>query len=210
VPGFLTVKGAAEELRLAPRTVRDLIYAGRLPSVRLGRLHYLRTGDVEHERRRRLAQPLPAPRAAGRPRFAGVRPANESDRRPAGVRARPLSARRVVSEATLLARRERAVERSALRERWLRSRRHAAEPALPFSVESATGPTTCDACDRIVHSGVRVVQMAGNLAQPAAQLCLTCARRTLLAWADQRRAEAGAARRLAHTLDDKPTPNAVA
>ena len=49
----------ADRLRLAPRSVRDLIYTGRLPSARLGRRHFLRIPDVEAERRRRLGLPLP-------------------------------------------------------------------------------------------------------------------------------------------------------
>src|ERR671938_207708 len=66
VPGFVTVQGAGEVLHLAPRSVRDLIYAGRLPSVRLGRLHFVSTADLEVERRRRLGLALPRPGAACR------------------------------------------------------------------------------------------------------------------------------------------------
>src|SRR5438477_5565248 len=66
LPGYVTVSAAAERLRLAPRSVRDLIYAGRVPSARLGRRHFLRVPDVETERRRRLGLPLPAPRRVER------------------------------------------------------------------------------------------------------------------------------------------------
>src|SRR5947199_2992735 len=68
LPGYITVSAAAERLRLAPRSVRDLVYAGRLASARLGRRHFLRVPDVEAERRRRLGLPLPKPRAAHVPR----------------------------------------------------------------------------------------------------------------------------------------------
>src|SRR5882762_4321039 len=64
LPGYVTVAGAADRLRLAPRSVRDLIYTGRLPSARLGRRHFLRIPDVEAERRRRLGLPLPQARSA--------------------------------------------------------------------------------------------------------------------------------------------------
>src|SRR5439155_25093699 len=66
LPGYVTVAVAAERLRLAPRSVRDLVYAGRMPSARLGRRHFLRVPDVETERRRRLGLPLPQPRRVSR------------------------------------------------------------------------------------------------------------------------------------------------
>src|ERR671931_621122 len=62
LPGFGSVAHAAEVLHLAPRSVRDLIYGGRLPSIRIGRLHFVRGTDLERERRRRLGLPLPRPR----------------------------------------------------------------------------------------------------------------------------------------------------
>ena len=62
LPGYASVARAAEVLHLAPRSVRDLIYAGRLPSARIGRLHYVRASDLEAERRRRLGLRLPARR----------------------------------------------------------------------------------------------------------------------------------------------------
>ena len=42
--------------------------------------------------------------------------------------------------------------------------------------------------------------------RPAARLCLTCARRALLAWSDSRRREGVAARRLAQELGTTYTP----
>src|SRR5215210_4647248 len=71
LPGFVTVAVAADRLRLAPRSVRDLVYTGRLASARLGRRHFLRVPDVEAERRRRLGLPLPQAR---RPRRERPRP----------------------------------------------------------------------------------------------------------------------------------------
>src|SRR5690348_2209331 len=74
LPGYASVARASEVLHLAPRTVRGLIYAGRIPSERIGRLHYIRSADLEQERRRRLGLPMrePAPRhhaaPTGRPR----------------------------------------------------------------------------------------------------------------------------------------------
>src|SRR6266849_5839855 len=68
LPGYVTVAGAADRLRLAPRSVRDLIYTGRMPSARLGRRHFLRIPDVEAERRRRLGLPLPQSRPVPRRR----------------------------------------------------------------------------------------------------------------------------------------------
>ncbi|HEX8968016.1 MAG TPA: helix-turn-helix domain-containing protein, partial [Chloroflexota bacterium] len=57
LPGYASVARASEVLRLAPRSVRDLIYTGRLPSQRIGRLHYIHATDLEVERRRRLGLP---------------------------------------------------------------------------------------------------------------------------------------------------------
>jgi hypothetical protein len=42
--------------------------------------------------------------------------------------------------------------------------------------------------------------------RPAARLCLTCARRAVLAWSDSRRREAIAARRLAQELGTTYAP----
>ena len=56
VLGYLSVKAAAQELGLRERSVRSLIERGRLPSSRLGRLHFLPTRDVEEYRRVRRAR----------------------------------------------------------------------------------------------------------------------------------------------------------
>jgi len=185
VPGFLTVAGAAEHLRLAPRSVRDLIYAGRLPSVRLGRVHFLSVTDVEHERRRRLGLPLPArpsrARRPSRPRPSraahGERPVASSGRAPADQSSR----------------RQRAAERAELLERWLHVHR-TAQPQLPFDVVTIAEPATCAACHRQHRPGARALTIS---ADAGAQLCTPCGRRALLDWADERRREAVAARRLA-------------
>lgn len=55
-PGFLSVRAAAERLDLEPRSVRYLIEHGRLSSQRLGRMHFLPTGQVETYRRARQAR----------------------------------------------------------------------------------------------------------------------------------------------------------
>ena len=55
-PGFLSVRAAAERLGLRPRSVRSLIERRRLGSQRLGRMHFLATGDVEAYRRARRAR----------------------------------------------------------------------------------------------------------------------------------------------------------
>src|SRR5207237_4518440 len=68
LPGYANVARASEVLHLAPRSVRDLIYAGRLPSLRVGRLHFVRVSDLEIERRRRLGLPVRAVRSAATPR----------------------------------------------------------------------------------------------------------------------------------------------
>ncbi len=55
-PGYLSVRDAAERLGLQPRSVRSLIERHRLGSQRLGRMHFLTTGDVEAYRRVRRAR----------------------------------------------------------------------------------------------------------------------------------------------------------
>ena len=55
-PGYLSVRDAAERLGLQPRSVRSLIERHRLGSQRLGRMHFLATGDVEAYRRVRRAR----------------------------------------------------------------------------------------------------------------------------------------------------------
>ena len=57
VPGYLSVRAAAERLGIRERSVRDLIARRRLGSTRLGRLHFLPSASVEAyrgERRRRV------------------------------------------------------------------------------------------------------------------------------------------------------------
>ena len=55
-PGFLSVRAAAERLGLQPRSVRYLIEHGRLKSQRLGRMHFLPSGQVETYRRAKRAR----------------------------------------------------------------------------------------------------------------------------------------------------------
>jgi excisionase family DNA binding protein len=67
VPGYLSVRAAAERLGIRERSVRELIERRRLPSTRLGRLHFLASEAVETyrgERRRRAlrARQLRQPR----------------------------------------------------------------------------------------------------------------------------------------------------
>jgi excisionase family DNA binding protein len=204
LPGYVTVSTAAERLRLAPRSVRDLVYAGRLPSARLGRRHFLRVPDVEAERRRRLGLPLPQPRTVARARPAMRR---ASGAVPTPLRAERAGEARVPSPTRSEARRARAEQRTAELERWLRSGHGPGTPTLPFAaVDLGAAPAACDACHRQVRAGGRMVEAAPSDGRPAARLCLTCARRTLLAWSDSRRREAIAARRLAQELGTTYTP----
>jgi hypothetical protein len=174
-------------LHLAPRSVRDLIYAGRLPSVRIGRLHYVRASDLELERRRRLGLP-PAAGRARRPRVLASRPASG-----ARVRERP---REHIDPAL---RRQRAAERASIVRAWA-ERHMPSAPNVPFEVESVAEPVTCAACGRQVRRG-RMVRAEGD------RLCVTCGRRALLTWADRRRLEAAAARRLSQELGAiEPSP----
>jgi hypothetical protein len=180
------VARAAEVLHLAPRSVRDLIYAGRLPTLRVGRLHYVRASDLELERRRRLGLQLPprTPRAH--------RATRATDRpRPERVHVDPV------------VRRERAAARAADVRRW--AERHASSmPRVPFSVSVAEEATACAICGRTIRADARYVAPA----EAGGPLCLTCGRRALLDWADRRRLEAAAARRLASELgtarEDQP------
>jgi Helix-turn-helix domain len=190
LPGFLTVAGASDRLALAPRSVRDLIYAGRLPSARLGRRHYLRVADIEAERRRRLGLPLPAQRDQPRAARRATRPAPPES---GSIRA---PQRRVDTNA----RRQRATQRALLFQRWLRSGHRPEAPLLPFTLLSVAAAATCGACGRVVRPGSRVVDAQSVDGRDATRLCLTCARRALLVWADERRREAVAARNLARVL----------
>lgn len=174
LPGYASVASASEVLHLAPRSVRDLIYSGRLPSLRIGRLHFVKATDLEGERRRRLGLPVPRPRTAhvARPRVASSeRPRIDPD-----------------------VRRQRAAERAALVSRW--AERHPTQlPQVPFETITVDQPTMCEACGRTVGRGLMVRATAPN-----GRLCTTCGRRALLDWADQRRLEAVAARRLSEQL----------
>src|SRR5438105_3296103 len=70
VPGYLSVRAAAERLGIRERSVHELIERRRLSSTRLGRLHFLPSSVVENyhgERRRRARQRRQAcPRRAAR------------------------------------------------------------------------------------------------------------------------------------------------
>lgn len=55
-PGFLSVRAAADRLGLQPRSVRYLIEHGRLGSQRLGRMHFVPSGQVEAYRRVKRAR----------------------------------------------------------------------------------------------------------------------------------------------------------
>jgi hypothetical protein len=162
--------------------VRDLIYAGRLPSLRVGRLHYIKTADLELERRRRLGLPLPQPRRARPvPRLA--------------------QSRNTAAPRDALRRRQRAAERAALIRAWAQRHRTTNPPSLPFAVLDITTPLACEACGRTVGRG-RILELTADSGTGAARLCLTCGRRVLLDWADRRRQEAAAARRLSQSLGE--------
>jgi hypothetical protein len=203
LPGYIPVAGAATRLHLASRSVRDLIYGGRLPSTRLGRRHFLRVLDVEAERRRRLGLPLPQ-------RMSGVRrtsrPRRSERSTPQRVAAEATRVPRAASPVRSEARQERAEQRAADLERWLRSGHASGAPSLPFVTVDLDAEAACDACRRPVRAGGRMVDAAAADGRSAARLCLTCARRALLAWSDSRRREAVAARRLAQALGPTYAP----
>jgi hypothetical protein len=98
-------------------------------------------------------------------------------------------------------RRERAAERAALVNRWA-ERHHPAAPDLPFAATVATAPTACTICGRNIRAGAAVLQRE----QDETHLCVTCGRRVLLDWADRRRQEAAAARRMAQELASTVEP----
>jgi hypothetical protein len=79
-------------------------------------------------------------------------------------------------------------------------------PSLPFVTVDLDVEAACDACRRPVRAGGRMVDAGVADGRSAARLCLTCARRALLAWSDSRRREAVAARRLAQALGPTYTP----
>jgi helix-turn-helix protein len=186
LPGYASVARASELLHLAPRSVRDLIYAGRIPSLRIGRLHYIRAADLEQERRRRLGLPQRRP---SRPRTTTPRP------RATVPRTRSLDS---------ALRRQRARERAEIVSRW--AQRHMlTTPSLPVHVLAVDSvPITCEACERVVRHG-RYVSVTSDSGE-VAQLCTTCGRRALLDWADRRRQEATAARQMAQSLGEPVDP----
>ncbi len=96
-----------------------------------------------------------------------------------------------------------------MRARWLRSSQHRIDPGVPFDVATASQGAVCAACGRGVAAGARLVR-AADPAGTVTELCRTCGRQALLTWSDQRRAEATAARQLAHDLGERPLPIAVA
>jgi helix-turn-helix protein len=194
LPGYASVTRASEVLHLAPRSVRDLIYAGRIPSLRIGRLHYIRAADLEQERRRRLGLPL----------RRGVQ--RSSSERPRRSRA-PRSTTPPNHSLDAALRRQRAAERAELVSRWAQHHGVAA-PRIPAHVLSVTTPVTCEVCGRVVRHG-RYVGLTPESGQ-VAQLCVTCGRRALLEWADRRRQEAAAARQMAQSLGEPEGSNVSA
>jgi len=192
VPGYASVARASELLHLAPRSVRGLIYAGRLPSLRVGRRHFIHNGDLEVERRRRLGLPPPRQRAP-----SATRPHRQSSRRT------PQPRNPSLDDAL---RRQRAAERSEMVTRW--AERHGfLNPRVPARVLEVTQPIECDVCRRSLHHG-RYVDLSPDPTLPGARLCVTCGRRALLEWADRRRLEAAAARQLSHSLGEPEQPPA--
>jgi hypothetical protein len=197
LPGYASVGRASEVLHLAPRSVRDLIYAGRLPSLRVGRLHYIKAADLDLERRRRLGSPLPRRRSPSVPRA----PRELRQPRPGGV------ADRMHADPAL--RRERAAQRAEIVARWAqRHRSESADPRLPFVVLGVAAPVMCAACGREVRRG-RIVEFTPEAAHTGVRFCTTCSRRLMLEWADQRRREAAAARQLSQSLG-RPVADAAA
>jgi helix-turn-helix protein len=184
LPGYASVARASEVLHLAPRSVRDLIYAGRIPSLRIGRLHYIRSADLEAERRRRLGLPV---------RRRQPRQPTESHRTP-----RPAAPRNHSLDGAL--RRQRAAERAEIVTRWVQ-RHGLATPTVPAHVLAVASPVTCEVCSRVLRQG-RYVSFtpSPDTSNASATLCVACGRRALLEWADRRRQEATAAREMAHSL----------
>jgi hypothetical protein len=191
LPGYASVARAADVLHLAPRSVRSLIYAGRLASLRVGRLHYIRSADLEAERRRRLGLPL---------REVSGRARSQPHRRQA-PRSEAAPVRR---HADPEVRRQRAAERAELVKHWAQ-RHEIFEPHVPAAVREVETPIACAACSRQVRRG-RYVELTTHPGI-SESLCVTCARRALLEWADRRRLEAAAARRLSQSLGEpEPRP----
>jgi hypothetical protein len=191
VPGYANVSGASEVLHLAKRSVRDLIYAGRLPSLRVGRLHFIKATDLETERRRRLGWPLPRTRR----RVVASHQPNE---------ATLIRERHPVDPAVRM---QRAAARAELVRHWAQ-RHQPSGPRVPAVILGVTTPVTCDVCGRDVRRG-RIVELSADGQTRPARLCTSCGRRALLDWADRRRQEAAAARRLSEALG-QPEPNTSA
>src|SRR5712691_2840410 len=139
LPGYASVARASEVLHLAPRSVRDLIYRGRLPSLRIGRLHYVRASDLELERRRRLGLRLPARRQrVARPRLTS----SNATRR---------------AHVDPQVRKQRAEQRAADVSRW--AERHQPVAAqVPFETATAAEDGLCAICGRGLRAGARIVQ----------------------------------------------------
>ena len=96
-------------------------------------------------------------------------------------------------------RRRRAAERADVVRRW--ARRHELNvPRVPFAAVTLNEPSACAVCGR----ALRANQRALDALEPGQRLCLTCGRRALMVWADQRRLEAVAARRMALELGAAP------
>ena len=150
----------------------------------MGRRHYLRKTDLELERKRRLGLRLPParvrPHAVQRGDTPRPRRAGDALRRRAGEPVR---------------RRERAAERAAIVERWL-ERHPGAQPNVPFAPAVAEEPFACQVCAQQLRAGARYLRSEHD----SERLCVTCGRRALNDWADRRRLEAAAARRLAQAL----------
>jgi hypothetical protein len=83
--------------------------------------------------------------------------------------------------------------------RWAQ-RHEPTTPRVPFAPVTLSEATTCAACGR----ALRANQRALDALEPGQRLCLTCGRRALMVWADQRRLEAAAARRMALDLGVAP------
>ena len=210
VPGYASVGRAGEVLHLARRSVRDLIYAGRLPSLRLGRLHYIKAADLELERRRRLGLPLlSAPRRAARPLTPRPRRPRAAQAQPRADRSEGQAQLPILGDGSSVRgrselRRQRAAERAELASRW--ARRHSPSMArVPAHILVVTSPETCESCGREVRHG-RIVEFTPEMEQAAVRLCVGCGRRTLLDWADRRRQESTAGRRLSHSLGQPDAP----
>jgi hypothetical protein len=96
----------------------------------------------------------------------------------------------------LARRRERAAQRAAEADRWS-ERNPDSLPRVPFHVTIADDcGCGCDQCGRQTPCGQAYLRADAT----DQALCVTCARSELMRWADQRRAEAAAARRLAGQL----------